>query len=248
VENGPAGRIHAQLLGSGTFIRIGDISGIITAQHVTQLIEPSYELGLIVIEQEHKFTIPYQHLSIVNLADGITPGQGPDLSFVRLHPNTAAQISPYKSFWNLAADKDIMLTAPPALDAGAWFVCGTPDELTQMEPSATGRGQVVSLGGYCGVGGPESEYETDGYDYLDMTVEYKEGENIPTSFGGISGGGLWQVKLKGERADQLEPIQYLYSGVPFYQSALRDNRRIIKCHGRRSIYNSLFERITHECA
>ena len=90
------------------------------------------------------------------------------------------------------------------------------------------------------------EYEKDGYDYIELDVEYKDTEDLPISFGGISGGGAWQVVLRGPSVEQLQPARYLYRGVPIYQSKLINRKRTVTCHGRRSIYNSLLTRIEAE--
>ena len=57
---------------------------------------------------------------------------------------------------------------------------------------------------------------------------------IPESFGGMSGGGLWHV-VPSESAPTGE-FKLELEGVAFYQSAPTDGRRVIRCHGRQSIY------------
>jgi hypothetical protein len=241
-------RQRGQLIGSGTFVLIDGIAGILTAQHVTQLLDKSAQLGLILVEEEHSFTIDVQHLTIVELTDRITPGNGPDLAFIQLPLARVLQIKPYRSFWNLSVDREAILTNPPPHNAGVWFVCGVPDERTSIEPSTAGFGRIMSFNGFCGAGGPSSEYEKDNYDYFDFDVEYKDTEDIPTNFGGVSGGALWQVILRGPSPARLEPARYMFCGVPFYQSELRQRRRIIRCHGRKSIYDALFQMVKEKCA
>jgi hypothetical protein len=78
------------------------------------------------------------------------------------------------------------------------------------------------------------------YDYLEFPVRYNESIDVPESFGGCSGGGLWQVRLilKDGTITHERPI---LSGVAFYQTDLVDNQRTILCHGRVSIYRHVID-------
>jgi hypothetical protein len=245
-ETGPSGKASAQLIGSGTFVRVGDIWGIVTAQHVSERLRQAAGLGLILIEEEHSFWIERQFISILQLADSVVAGVEPDLAFIRLPSTEVSKIKTYKSFWNLTADRSKLLNNAPSLNAAPWFVCGVIGERTTTEPSTAGFEQVQAFRGQCGVGGANQEYEKDGYDYIDLDVDYDDTEDLPKSFGGISGGGAWQVILSGPTVERLEPESYLYRGVPIWQSELRDRHRTVTCHGRKSIYGSLLTRIEAE--
>ena len=92
-------------------------------------------------------------------------------------------------------------------------------------------------------GGPdEAPVNRDGFDFISMPVTYGSNPDIPLSFEGMSGGGLWQIQLTNEAAG-IEAGELLLSGVVFYQEALSNNRRNVICHYRNSVYQTAYERI-----
>jgi hypothetical protein len=239
---------HGHLIGSGTFVSVGNCSGILTVQHVVELIDEPCEIGLVLIEGAHRPTIDRQHLEILEIAKPPVKGEGPDLAFIRLPDQKAREVAHYKHFYNLDFDRDEMLRDPPERHAAVWFVCGIPDEWTSdLEPEA-GFLQVQSFYGVCGAGGANKIYTKDEYDYVDTWVEYKDDVHLPSTFGGISGGGLWQVPYSGGPPDEVEPVRYLLAGVPFAQSPIENGLRSIICHGWRSVYSQAYSAIEEMCS
>jgi len=226
-----------RLIGSGTFIRIGSLCGILTAYHVLERLYCPCELGLVLVEGEQRPTIPVEYLDLVEIAVPGIPGEGPDLAFIGLPPSRVEGISMFKSFYDLGVDREEMITSPPNPNSAIWFVNGIPDEFTVDEPS-TGAFEVTKFfHGLCGAGGANRIYDEEGYDYIEVIVEYEEEATLPTTFGGISGGGLWQVTIQPGSGD-LRRDRYLLSGMPFAETkAIIDGKRTIFCHGPRSIYD-----------
>lgn len=70
---------------------------------------------------------------------------------------------------------------------------------------------------------------------------YEEKSELPISFGGISGGGVWQVPLLKTKEGEIQAKEPIFSGVAFYQTAIVDKKRTIRCHGRRSVYESVYK-------
>jgi len=239
---------HGQLIGSGTFVSVGDCSGILTVQHVVELIDEPREIGLILIEGAHRPTIDRQHVEILEIAKPRVKGEGPDLAFIRLPDQKAREVAHYKHFYNLDFDRDEMLRNPPERHATVWFVCGIPDEWKSELSSEAGFMQVKSFYGECGAGGANRVYTKDGYDYVDSWVEYTEESRLPSTFGGISGGGLWQVLYSGGPPDEVEPMRYILAGVPFAQSPIENGLRSIICHGWRSVYSQAYSAIEQMCS
>jgi hypothetical protein len=165
--------------------------------------------------------------------------QGPDLGFINIPIEIVREIKPYKSFFDITSDRDELLKNPPLLKAGVWFVNGTPDEYTTRD--LTYERPAIILRPYCWLCEANRTYIIDQYDYIEADVFYDQGEQLPLSFGGISGGGLWQVIVEKKGNNELVPIRFFFSGIAFYQSSIDDNRRYIKCHGRTSIYDKLIE-------
>jgi hypothetical protein len=92
---------YATLIGSGTFVSIQGVYGILTAHHVSELLERGCSLGLILVPGKHRLTIDYQFLQTVEIARGAVESEGPDLSFILLPVSKASAIKPYKHFYNL---------------------------------------------------------------------------------------------------------------------------------------------------
>ncbi|GAB4237209.1 MAG: hypothetical protein Kow0032_22830 [Methyloligellaceae bacterium] len=86
-----------------------------------------------------------------------------------------------------------------------------------------------------------SEDQSNGFDLIDFEIVDDPNFNLPSTFAGMSGGGLWRVSYN-RAANGKNPIldKYLI-GVAFYESALCEGRRTIRCHGPRSVYSSLID-------
>ena len=116
-------------------------------------------------------------------------------------------------------------------------------ELTSNELPEHGYSIVKAFKGMCGAGGVTKGYRKEDFDYLEFEVRYGGITEPPESFGGFSGGGLWQVLLRRTATGELEVTERLLSGVTFYQFGCTNGRRLIKCHGRHSIYKQAIDHI-----
>jgi len=54
------------------------------------------------------------------------------------------------------------------------------------------------------------------------------------------------VSLIETEKGNIQIQEVILSGVIFYQTMVKNNRRNIRCHGRRSIYEKAYEFITRE--
>jgi hypothetical protein len=239
--NGKESFLH---VGSGTFVSISKTYGILTAAHVVDMLKGPYSLGLSVSEHEHKYIISSEYLEVIRIARGQVDSEGPDLGFIALPSSELGTIRARKNFHNLDIKRDQMLPTPPELDKGIWTICGVPDVKTVDEQSGKGSDLCKSFCMYCGFGGIHETYTVGEYDYCDFEVKYDSSPNIPDTFGGVSGGGLWQIPLRRSAEQTIEPIEYILSGVVFYQTERTGLYRSVKCHGRNSIYDMAYSFIT----
>ena len=99
----------------------------------------------------------------------------------------------------------------------------------------------------CGAGGANRIYVKGDFDYVESDIESKMKAQLPLSFGGASGGGLWFVPLSLDRDNEPQPIDHILAGVIFYQSALVNNSRFLKSHGIKSVYEVAYNKIIVEC-
>ncbi len=76
----------------------------------------------------------------------------------------------------------------------------------------------------------------NGYDYLDLSAKL-ELPDVPSSFGGVSGGGLWEVGLSMTKSGTISwDGKRQFRGVAFWQSSPCNGRRVIRCQGPLSIF------------
>lgn len=226
---------HPVLLGSGTLVQVGSCFAILTAEHVLQVLPTSGRLGLL-LEPSHKdFTVDIQGLNYLHIARGTNDRDGPDLGAIILSPEIASAIGAKKQYWNLSSDRERLLTAPPDRHSGFWIANGFPDSEKAVIREADGSGYVMRYLNFCGVGGPNEPEYVGVHDYYNFPVTPPDLEGIPRSFGGMSGGGLWQLEIRRPENGEFSIVRKFFSGVVFYQ--IREANDVsLKCHGRCSVY------------
>ena len=234
----------AGLLGSGTLVQVGRTYAILTADHVVEILPTDGRLGLILSRDLSQHTLDIQGLYYLRIARGNVDAEGPDLGAIILSPTIAATVGAIKSFYNLTYHRDHMLTEPPDIQEGVWFDNGFVEERTIQEE---GRDRYSFIKGFymlSGAGGPEDQpVERGNFDYISLPVVYGTKSEAPVSFGGMSGGGLWQVQLITGPSGKIKPKALLLSGVVFYQEKTINERGGIICHGRSSVYQIAYEAI-----
>lgn len=239
------GKPIANQVGTGTFVKIGERYGILTAEHVTREIKwhMPCPLGLTLMPEVHRFDIKPGFFDITDIGTSPSDGEGPDMSFIILGLPDVGAIKARKTFLVLDRDRDRMLRQPPLLTEGPWFICGVPCMRTTEEVPEGGFREVAGFHGMCGITVPLKEYFKDGFDYIEVDADYQSGVNIPSTFKGFSGGGLWQIIPAESAMDDFSLGEILLSGVTFAESGMVHQHRSIICHGRSSIYRNSFEKI-----
>ncbi len=235
------GKDNATLIGSGTFVSIGEIFGIVTAHHVARELSLHDSLGLTLIEDVQNIVIPYQHLRIIDIAIPNKDSIGPDLSYLIIPDPYLNNIKSYKSFYPILVDKERILKYLQENGQDLWFVHGTIGERTQEEIPQKGFEKVFGYSGFCGMTFVENSYEIDTFDYIEVMAEFGEEVN-PKSFGGFSGGGLWRVSLRMDAQGNLMAKEYILSGVIFYEFMLNEEK-YLRSHGPNSIYTKVIDKV-----
>lgn len=249
---GRSGPEHDPLyIGSGTLVSIGRVDGILTAKHVADKLNGPFHLGLVVAREaeDHRFMVDREALSIFGIGQWKNEEFGPDMSFIVLSDwEDVGTIRASRSFHQLSNDREELITNPPDLDIGVWFACGSPKEMITQGPSDAGFREVMSLTNYCYAGGVDPGDEKDEFDYLDFPLSNGDESDLLSTYGGVSGGGLWQVTIRRSDDGDLVPGRYLYSGLIFWQDVRPDGVRFLRCHGRRSVYDMAFSAVIEQFA
>jgi len=242
VESTPRGQ-DAVLLGSGTLVSIGPTRAVLTAHHVVSILPTVGRLGLILTPTVQQHTVDTEGLTYLKIARGTIDAHGPDLGAVVLAPSIASAIAAKKTFYNLELRRDQLLHSPPDLHDGFWFVNGFIAEMTVEERGREGYDLIKGFYNLSGAGKPDGAVAVGNHDYLAFPVSYGGRSVTPKSFGGMSGGGLWQVPLTRDPHGHIKHKTPLLSGVVFYQEVITESSCNIKCHGRQSVYRVAYEAI-----
>jgi len=239
---------RAEQAGCGTFVRTGDVYGILTAHHVAELFEGGWYLGLLLVETVHTHSVRPDYFDIIHIATGPHECRSPDLSFIRIHKPYIGTINAYKSFYSLDAYEQQLLHSPPEISSGTWFLFGAPAIHTTDEGAEGGFKASRGYHSMCGATGVEPADPVDGYDFLSAVAEYTPVTTTPVDFHGVSGGGLWHTLLHKRPDGTIDDYDYILSGVVLCQSAVVAARRYIRCHGPASIYSQALHAIRLRCA
>ena len=97
-------------------------------------------------------------------------------------------------------------------------------------------GAAVAFKGLCGPVVVTRIRNNDQFDYFSAEVNFGKSHNLPSSYGGCSGSGLWRLVL-GEKGGAWTVDAIHLGGIAYYESAPVDDRRFIECHGFKGIYD-----------
>jgi hypothetical protein len=245
------GYANGELGGSGSLVRIDDVCGILTARHVITHLAKQKFVGLILpnvgVGKLHNVSFKIDDCRRIEIGNDDTDEQsGPDLALLVPPPNIVSELQGRQSFYSLTKGRERALKGPPPVDHGIWVLSGFAGEWTEEKAPARGFYRTKGFRGQHGVGIVKDEREKGDFDYQTFEALYDSHYEGPDSYGGYSGGGLWQVLAKPVGTEVIVS-DVILSGVAFYQSPkLTKNGRItreIHCHGRRSIFESLVQKV-----
>jgi hypothetical protein len=231
-----AGQPSLKLCGSGTLVSADGAHGILTAAHVwTKQLHSFDRIALTLKERDfHEFLIDTSFLKAHTVGPSDDEAWGPDICFLRIPTSAVGTIKAFRTFYNLSKRREFALKHEVNSNAGLWVLMGIPATESSFTPV---QARLKFFGAISTI---ESSHQRGDFDYLDLGINLSK--NPPPSFGGMSGGGLWQIDI--ERRQSMDgtwswSAAGALEGVAFYQSIPADGRRFIRCHGRRSIYSNI---------
>jgi hypothetical protein len=162
---------------------------------------------------------------------------GPDLALLEIPSHLVGTIAARKSFVNLARRRSMLTTHPPRLEKTVWAVMGLIGQKSKMELFAERQTVIATVRGEALFAWTCTAQRREPYDYLTVHARTTL-PDVPTSFKGISGGGLWEIalRMKGEKIISLG--EHHFRGVAFWQAAEAPNRIAIRCHGPDTIFHT----------
>jgi hypothetical protein len=211
---------------------------LLTAAHVWRTAQEhkvgeNKVLGIAIGDDRFMVAIPTRGIEPVLFpARPLRPAEGPDLAFLKLPEVSAHAIAVEKAFYNL----DNRRAAPkPEYDRGLWGVHGAPQENATLETK-----RAILRMTFYGLR-IERTFESEGFDYVDLAYDREDLPALPESYGGVSGSGLWNIRLS--RAPDSGTVSWdgspMLEGVAFFQDSATHHQGLLRCHGRRSIYENI---------
>jgi hypothetical protein len=76
------------------------------------------------------------------------------------------------------------------------------------------------------------------WDYIKSRCEYRVSEKVPETFKGVSGVGIWAVRLQVTKDDRWSIKTCCLLGVVFYETEVSDNSRHLRGHFVETIYQT----------
>ena len=195
------------------------------------------EIGFALTAYPSAFAIPRDAIRARILWSRENPEWGPDLALLELPGPFVARIAAHKSFLNLAQQRATLAAHPPALGR-CWAVTGMVGQFSDVQTHQAVRIVEANIQARAFFSLIQETHRRDGYDYFDAGAKV-ELPGAPSTFGGVSGGGLWEVGLSMTKSGTISwDGKRHFRGVAFWQSPVSDGRRVIRCHGPQSTFES----------
>lgn len=237
MPNAPADKAPVALAGSGTFVELSGRHYILTADHVWNGTEGWEELAIALAAEGTPLSIPRDRVIANRLGGPPYSDWGPDLALLEIPPHLVATIKTRKSFLNLAKRRAMLSAYPPRMEKTLWAVMGMVAETSEVK-SRTESGLVpVNIRGEAFFGVTCTADRRRGYDYL-TTYAKTTLPSVPTSFKGVSGGGLWQIGVTMRKATGVISWagEHHFRGVAFWEEPKPPDQVALRCHGPKSIF------------
>ena len=216
--------VGSRVLGSGVLVSIEGRRGILTCGHVAEAYERLPEIGLVRFSpgrvQRRVLQLGDTHTSILQSSDTWSEKDF-DLAFTNFPPDIVSSIEANGVFLNVEKNRAKMETTSPSEGQHVDAMLGLVEEFSQT-PFIEGREFISPIRGVLHTGhicGQETGLLT--FNAMDYNLD-----ELPTSFGGMSGAGLWRVYfVEEEQGPRL--VQTVLCGIASWQI---DDRKIA-CQG-----------------
>lgn len=221
--------------GSGTLVELAGRHYILTADHVWNATEGWDAIGLALAAEGAPLAIPRDRVAANRLGGSPYSRWGPDLALLEIPPHFVTTIRARKSFLNLARRRSMLPSHPPQTEKALWAVMGLVGQSSDVAPFPEAGVVVANVRGEAFFGVTCTADHRNGYDYLTVYAKTTL-PGVPSSFDGVSGGGLWQITLSMKAGTIVSQGQHHFRGVAFWQEPQPPDLVAIRCHGPQSIF------------
>ena len=198
--------------GSGVLIRSGEVTGILTCAHVDKLLRKSKQpIGLVRLNRrltEQFGTLNMDEVNTYAAGEEPWPEGGEDIAFIHLPPHFVGNIEKNCAF--LGAERNF--TKPEPDDASSLIqvhsVFGLVEKFTVETARQAGRATALLRGVL--TSGVLRDLNS-----FNATLEcFAENlPDLPDSFGGTSGGGLWRVYVRQLEDGSFQAVHHRLIGI-----------------------------------
>jgi hypothetical protein len=259
--------LDGKFFGTGTLVEVNGVKGILTAEHVIHNPEgkrfdnspeskQSLDVPLTMFREEFPKSLPESEtarFAVRGLSwypeykkEKSFGDWGPDLAFIRLNEGLpeVGSLKAKKSFWNL--NKDLVKRTDLNKGQHDFFAfVGAPSEWMEESHKITNKGSVKLLNTaafFC------TDYvyhpNVEDYDFVDVRCGPAPKCKIPDQFAGVSGGGIWFVKVEKDAVLPNPPVHdFWLVGVAFLQVEKSGQPTTIRGHGPSSIYKRFLDEL-----
>jgi hypothetical protein len=218
----------AEPMGTGTFVKHGKLYGILTAGHVLAKLGDNETVGLV------RFPSIQPALQNRRLNLGLTKRvsdwngsecDAPDIAFVSIPEIEARGLEAVGAvFYNLGIARDFKPSSNKNRIVTCYALVGVVGEWTEEGSAAYTRGKKIEVGGLFGAAKSVRPFKEDGNDLVEVEITYETGPKVPKSYGGVSGGALWELHIEVTPTLAVVKVNKKLHGVAFRQSG--DRQRV----------------------
>ena len=232
-------------LGSGTFVIRNGMHGILTAHHCLHASNPAVSIGgqgkdtlLLMVTRSRCVILDPNDAKEHPLAIPDSDEFGPDLTFIEIFSGPKLDLlKAIVSFWNL--DQKHYELANKLSTPGIVIVeAGFPEIDYRTRIIGSDIHHALKYVVFIGALGEEDISNENEWDYINSSCHYRVSEKIPKTFKGVSGGGIWAVRLQVTKNDQWTVKDHCLVGVVFYETEVSNNRRYLRGHFIKTIYET----------
>jgi len=216
------------LAGSGTFLAYNDSYYILTAAHVWyERLRHADKIGVTLREHyDHACFLDRNMLVLFGPEKPVSWNEwGPDLVLLRIPPARVGEINAFKVFYDLDAGLRFQAKGERT---ETYLLVGTPKALGEYKQN---HASVELMGFWVGLPVP---FDHEGRTYIDVKAAIPPPSDV-TTFGGVSGGGLWRVQIFCDEVTGKIDQRAILEGVAFYEFNVSSGCGTIRCHGIASI-------------
>lgn len=236
---------------SGVLVRKGKRFGILTAHHCVHKPARDFQFGamdgdklLVCLKRSQHIVLP--PVILVKYALGVpTTLEGPDLAFVEILPSPQlATIQAISSFWSL--DQNPRTIRRKFGKSNLLFtIIGFPGVYHDTKVEGRVTRQIIKHMAYFYPIRRNRIHRRNGWDYLEATNWYVNNPDLPSTFGGVSGGPAWGLHLKrDEKTGKFTLKDFGLIGIAFLQTRIGKNEMRLRAHFINSIYSRAWKQLS----